>query len=382
MKAGKLYLFEVILLIILIVALLVSNNMTLPIVALSVFVYMIVVRKMFTRNQRKSLYEREIMYVLIGLGLAYIGIFYLLGFTYCGFAKQTIPFGIDTIFRYIIPNTIIIISSEIVRFIFLSQDGSVRLRGRRVDFSKLLTFINMVMIDLLIVRGIYNLNTLNGFLGLTGFALFASISCNLFYNYISKKYGEKPVMAHRLITTLYVYFIPVLPNLYIYFRSFIRMAYPFIMYLILEYGFTKDKHVVSYKEKKMNFVRIAAVLVITALFTMLISCKFRYGIIVIGSGSMTGSINYGDAAVFESYHGQKIEPGQVIVFMKDDVRLIHRVVDIQRINGELRYYTKGDANENLDPGYRTESDLRGVFHFKINYIGYPTLFINEVFNQS
>lgn len=381
MRTGKLYLFEVILLLILFVALLVSNNMTLPVLAFSLFVYMLVAKRMFTKNQRKSLYSREITYILIALGLSYVGIFYLLGFVYSGFSKQAITFGLSSIFTYIIPNVIIIISSELVRYIFLSQDSGHVYRGKKIDIPKILTFINMVLIDMILVRGMYNLETLNGFLGLTGFTLFASISYNLFYNYISKRYGEEPVIAHRLIVTLYAYLIPIFPNVYIFFRSFLRMVYPFLMYLILEYGYTKDRFVVSFKQRKGNFLRIATILIATTLVIMLISCKFRYGIIVIGSGSMTGSINYGDAAVFESYHGQKVEPGQVVVFKKEGVRLIHRIVDVQNINGELRFFTKGDANDNNDEGYRTSADLMGVFKFKINYIGYPTLFVNDLFGQ-
>lgn len=381
MKSGKLYLFEAILLVILIVALLVSNNMTLPVLAFSLFVYMIVVRKMFTKNNRKSLYSKEILYLLIGLAIVYLGIFYLMGFLFAGFNRQLLTFGFGTLIKYIIPNAIIILSAEIVRYIFLSQESSHKIRGRVVDFAKILTFINMVLIDLIIVRGTYNLDTLNGFLGLTGFTFFSSVSCNLFYNYVSKRYGEKGVIAHRIITTLYVYFIPVLPNVYIYFRSFLRMVYPYIMYMVLEYGYTKDKYVVSYSERKRNILKIAVILIFTAMFTMLISCKFRYGLIVIGSGSMTGTIDYGDAAFFESYHGQKIDEGQIIVFKRENIRLIHRVVDVQKINGELRFYTKGDANDTIDDGYRISSDVVGLVNFKIKYIGYPTLFVNDLFGR-
>ena len=34
---------------------------------------------------------------------------------------------------------------------------------------------------------------------------------------------------------------------------------------------------------------------------MLISCKFKFGVLVIGSGSMTGTINKGDIVLYETY---------------------------------------------------------------------------------
>ena len=35
------------------------------------------------------------------------------------------------------------------------------------------------------------------------------------------------------------------------------------------------------------------------------------------------------------------------------------LADIKIINGETRYYTKGDANEDLDAGYITDSNITG-----------------------
>lgn len=376
----KLYLFEVILLVILFVALLVSNNMTQPVLAFVLFLYMLLIKKSFTRKQKISLYSKEIMLLLIGFGVLYVGAFYLLGLFYYDFNRQLITFGFKTTIEYIIPTIIIVVSSEIVRNILISQDGSCQIGKRSIDISKAITFMNMVLIDMIVYRGVYNASTLNGFLGLTGFILCASISCNLFYNYVSARYSYKGIIGYRLITTLYAYIIPVIPNMYIYFRSFLRMTYPYIMYLVLEYTYTKEKHAIAFKDKRNNIIHITIVLVVTALIAMLISCQFRYGIIVVGSGSMTGAINYGDAAVFESYHGQKISKGDVIVFYKDDLRLIHRVVDVQKVNGSIRYYTKGDANDYVDEEYRTVKDIMGVYHFKINYIGYPTLFINDLFS--
>lgn len=376
----KLYLFEVILLIILFVALFVSNNMTQPILAFVLFLYMLLVRKSFTKNQKIPLYAREIMILLIGFGILYVGAFYLLGLFFYDFNKQLITFGFKTLIEYIIPTTIIVVSSEVIRNYLITQDGSCIIGKKSIDIAKAITFMNMVFIDMIVFRGVYNASTLNGFLGLTGFILCASISCNLFYNYVSIRYGYKGIIGYRLITSLYAYIIPYIPNMYIYFRSFLRMTYPYLMYLVLEYTYTKEKHAIAFKDKRNNIIHIGIVLTVTALVTMLISCQFRYGIIVVGSGSMTGAINYGDAAVFESYHGQKIEKGDVIVFYKDDLRLIHRVIDIQKVNGSIRYYTKGDANDYTDEGYRTVKDLMGVYHFKISYIGYPTLFINDLFS--
>ena len=121
----------------------------------------------------------------------------------------------------------------------------------------------------------------------------------------------------------------------------------------------------------------------TIIFAMLISCQFEYGILVIGSGSMTGTINKGDAIFYESYDKQEdsIEIGQVIVFNQDNRKIVHRVIDIKRVNDEVRYTTKGDANQEEDDGYITDEDVFGVCKSRILYIGYPSIWIRDIFSN-
>ena len=118
--------------------------------------------------------------------------------------------------------------------------------------------------------------------------------------------------------------------------------------------------------------------VIIICVAMVVSCQFRFGAIVIATDSMTGEINKGDVIIYEQYKNQKIEEGQVIVFYQNNYRVIHRVVRIENVDNETRYYTKGDANNTIDIGYRTRSDIIGLTDIKIAYIGYPTLWLHEL----
>ena len=117
-----------------------------------------------------------------------------------------------------------------------------------------------------------------------------------------------------------------------------------------------------------------------AAVTMLISCQFRFGVLVIGSESMTGAINKGDAVVFEKYNKEKLQKDQVVIFKKDDILVVHRIIRIKNVNGQYRYYTKGDANQKEDESYITSKDIVGVTKFRIQYIGYPSLWMRDIFS--
>ena len=291
-----------------------------------------------------------------------------------------ILFSFKTIINLIIPLTIIIISSEVLRFTLISQDGKIRIRNYSNDISKGLLFVIMVLIDLIIYVGIYDITKLDDFLALIGFISFASISCNLYYNYYSKRFGILGIILYRMITILYVYIIPIIPNMYIYFRSFLRMLYPYLMYLLMESTYGKTNFVEPYNTRRKNALLISTTIIVMAGITMLISCQFKYGILVVGSESMTGSIDKGDAIIYKSYEDDTIKIGDVIVFNYKDVKIVHRVMDKINVNGEIRYYTKGDINKGYDPDYRTKKDIIGVKKVKIKYVGIPTLWLHELFN--
>ena len=140
------------------------------------------------------------------------------------------------------------------------------------------------------------------------------------------------------------------------------------------------RHKMLLTQKSTNVISLIITIILLVGLILLISCKFKYGIMVVGSGSMTGSINKGDAVIFEQYKKQELYIGDVIIFILDKTPTIHRIVDIQTLNNEKIYYTKGDNNQDNDQGFRVESDIKGIVKFRVIYIGWPTLWVNELFN--
>ena len=376
----KLYIFEILIVTFLFIALFVSKNISRLVLSLILLGIAVIVKYSFKKKKIIRHINKEVTILMVALGMLYVGMFYLIGLFFYHFNNQMVTFGYKTLINFIIPTALIIVSSEVLRFVLLSQDGRIRIRNSNIDYSKGLTFIIMVLIDLIIYVGIYDIARLEDFLALLGFISFASISCNLYYNYYTKRFGINGIIFYRMITILYVYIIPIIPNVYIYFRSFLRMLYPYIMFIIMENTYGKTDFVIPFNTKRKNIILTTITIIFMAMFTMLISCQFRFGILVVGSESMTGSINKGDAIVYESYNGDNIKEGDVIVFIYNNTKIVHRVVEKINVNGEVRYYTRGDANNTYDPEYRTNDDIIGVRRFNIKYIGIPTLWLKELFS--
>jgi signal peptidase I len=315
--------------------------------------------------KREVLILSVIMAVIIASLTQFSGVF-------LGFRKNPYFVDLDILLKTILPLIVIVITTEIIRLVLLSQKNGV------ID---VIAFLICLCADVLATTSIPNVTTFNRFMDLVGLALFPALVSNVFHHYVTKHYGMLPNIAFRLLMTLYVYFIPRVTAMPDALTSCIKLFTPVLMLAIVYIFFSKRKKKAVQRGKKISVVGTTLALLATLSVAMLISCRFQYGAIVIATESMTGEINKGDMIIYERYEDQEIKEGQVIVFLKNNRRIVHRVVEIEYVGGETRYYTKGDANDGLDSGYRVEEDLFGVTDMKIAYIGTPSLWLREVLNS-
>ncbi len=377
----RIYYFELLLAVFLFFTLFASNIGNKKwLIAIFLLIYMTIIGFFLKRKAINSIYKKPTMFLMLLFGIIYLALFYLMGL-YFGFEKTKYIFSLNSLLKNIIPIIIVIFASERIRSILLSQDGVLNIRNHKINISDFLVFISMVFVDLIIYTSIYDLSSLDDFLTAVGFVLYASLSNNLLYNYFTKRFGPKGIIIFRLITVLYVYIIPITPSVYLFLRTFLRMLYPFLIYLVLENTYSKVIVAVSYTDKKKNILWTSILFVIVTLMIMLISCEFRFGIVVVGSDSMTGSINRGDAIIYERLKSvDELKVGEVIIFKYNGIRTIHRIIEIKAVNGEYRYITKGDANKEADNDYRLLTDVEGLVKMKIRSIGKPTLWLRSRFN--
>jgi signal peptidase len=102
-------------------------------------------------------------------------------------------------------------------------------------------------------------------------------------------------------------------------------------------------------------------------------------LVVVTSGSMVPTLQRGDLLVLQGRAEENIAVGDIIVFTAPghDAPIVHRVNSIEEVDGEIRYYTKGENNNYIDSGYRTYNDIIGVYVLKIPYLGHVSLFLKQ-----
>lgn len=323
------------------------------------------------RRTSTSIHKREALLLVTVISIIYAIVLQMTG-VHFGFYKNPYFVNTERLLEIVLPMAAVMIAVEIIRFVFLSQKN---------PFASVLSFLIAVLAEVLLFSSIPGITSFNKFMDLVGMTLFPALAANVFYHYASRHFGMMPNIAFRLITTLYTYFLPTTAAIPDALSACIKIVFPIGMFAFVSSLYEKKKKNALQKGQKVGWFATALTLVVIISIAMLISCQFRYGALVIATESMTGEINKGDMIIYERYDDQPIKEGQVIVFLQHKSKIVHRVIKIENIGGEMRYYTQGDANDSPDSGYRTEADIFGLTDMKVAYVGYPTLWLREMISK-
>ena len=318
--------------------------------------------------------NRTVAVIVLTAALLYLTLYYFAGLSFGYSASSKGELSPSSFVKYVIPITLSVVGYEFIREILLAQ------KSRLVIF---LSYAVGVAGEAVVAGGLSAVTSSYKFADFIGMSLFPALTANILYTYLSKEFGKLPCISYRLLMTLYVFLIPAKPALPGSLPAFALLILPLGLYAFIKFLFEKKVRAAGKKKDYPGMIFTAIAVVLMLCFVLLITCQFRFGMLVIASESMTGEINRGDAVVFESYDDcREIRENDVIVFTEGNKRVVHRVVAIVNENGQRRYVTKGDANEDIDLGFRTDEDIVGLVHFKVLYIGYPSLWLREIFNKS
>ena len=335
----------------------------------------ILISLLIKKRTALSINSKQVWLIVGIIGLLYL-VFYYVSAVYFGLTKTGYGLKSVIIFRFIIPIAIVIVCTEIVRYVLCAQKDK---------WANVFAYFIALCADVLICATIPAVTNMATFMDVVGLTLFPGLLYNLLYNYLSVRYGFIPIIIYKAFTVWAFYLIPYGSAISLSLVAFINMLLPIAIFIFIDSLFERKRRYALQNTSRfwrvMSKVLTVIVLILMIGTIIIVSNQFYIGAYVIATDSMTGELNKGDVAIYERYEDQLIIEGQVIVFEKNDSVIVHRVADIQIINGNIRYYTKGDTNDNLDVGFITDGDIIGLVTFKLPYFGYPTLWVRSLFER-
>ena len=334
------------------------------------FLILLIFYKFYVIEKDNHRFFKEVLFEIIIYTVLYFILFYLLGLI-VGLHRVPNYYSFKAVKDIILPIILFCILREILRYNFLCKA-----EGNR----KCIVFvvITMILIDLCDSYSVISLKTNYEVLKFVALTLFPTVAKNISYSYITRKAGYKPVIIFDLIFRLYPYLIPLLPNPSEYLMAIIYLLIPILFALRLYSFFERKKdHLLPSDYNKRRFKGIIAPLIIVIILVYFYSGYFRFFAVAIASGSMTPNINKGDIVIVDTKAPYNIEEGDPIAYTHENIIVVHRVVKKQEFHNQTIYYTKGDANNNIDDLVIEEDMIIGKVRFRIPYIGYPTVWFNE-----
>lgn len=301
----------------------------------------------------------------------------LLGLIF-GYLNNGYSMNFVNIIKNILPIILVIITSEFLRY-------CINIKGQNNKITIILSVIIFIMLDISLQSHLFNFNDKKDVVELICTIIFQSISKNILLTYSSIKFGYQGNIIYRLIMELPIYILPIIPNINIYLESIIQFIFPIIILYIISKNFEKNK-IQELDIRKSSFKSKILAMLLIIICTMTISLTsgiFSIYALSIGSESMVPNIHKGDVVIVKKIKQKDIEilkEKDILVFNYNKKVIVHRIVEKSMKDNKYYFKTKGDNNNNIDDWIIEENDVIGIAKFKIRFIGYPTVWLNEYLN--
>ena len=369
----KLLIFESLILIILLLNSFIWNILETYSKIIFLLIITIILKKLLGLEKDKHRYLKDILFDTIIFLLIYFLLYYLFGLI-IGFAKTDNYYTLTNIFKFIIPTILTIIIKEFLRY-------SMIMKSEGNKFLLITTCILFIFFDLTTAIYYTNFQTKYESFIFIALTLLPTISTNISCSYITYKIGYKPPTFYLLITSLYQYLLPIIPNPNEYLAAIINFLLPIFYAFKINNFFNKETD--EYIDRNYGKQHFSSLIIPTLIIIVLVyftSGYFHYYAVAIASGSMEPKISKGDIVIIEQIEEkyEELVVGQVIAYKYNGIIVVHRLVNIIEENGKYYFYTKGDANTQQDNYPIEENMILGKVNVKIPYIGYPTVWLNEL----
>ena len=373
MKKGyiRLLVFEAIIALILFLNSFVWNILSRHFMNIFLLIVLILFRVFFGLEKDRHRYFKEVLFEIFSFVMFFFIVFYLMGLV-VGLAKTRNYLTYTGIKNILLPLILFSILREILRYNLLNKaDGNL--------ICTIMVVFTIFLFDITDDFYYSSFKSQYDILKFIALTLFPLISKNICYSYITKRLGYKPVIIYDLVFSLYPYLLPLIPNPSEYVVSIIYLIVPILFtYKIVNFVNKKKDDLIPSDYHRRKFKGLLLPLATISVLVYFYSGYFRYYAIAVASGSMSPKILKGDIVIVDQKQKkEKINIGDVLAYRRNEVIVVHRVVNRIEYGDSYIYYTKGDANNNVD-GIVIEEDMTiGVVKVKIPYIGWPTVWFNK-----
>ena len=305
--------------------------------------------------------KREIYFTLT-ISILFLTLYLVSGFTF-GFNKN--------LFNDSLINTLINLGTMV-----LTIAGMEKLRFKLIQSNKN-NFIIITLITVIIIISEINIKMVFLSHNIAFFHYLISviipiIAQNILYTYLSLNAHYNIPIIIRIFDEVPPTFLPIILNSNWFITGAFALIKVLIIYHLFKYFIVKKK-IINHLTK-LNMSLYPLTITASLLLVLFMLGLFSYQPIAILSNSMSPTFQRGDVVIYKKE--ENIAIGDIIIFQYQNHNIVHRVTGINEY-----YITKGDANNSMDYIKLKKEDIKGVYQFHIKYLGYPSIWLNELLTK-
>ena len=325
------------------------------------------------KNYRRYLHKSDKFQTTFIVVITYLSLYFTLGIF---FGYQHNVYSMTA--KGIVTNTLlfmpIIIFQEYIRQVLIEYSGNNK---------KLLILITIlfILVTLNYSSLLNNFRSSEAAFKYICSDIIPTIAMNVLFTYLTYISGYTSAAVYRILTTAIALYLPILPNLDWFFTGLSGILVPAILFAIINYSHMMLIKNQTKKEEKSNrpstYIPVFAFIFCVVAFVI---GMFKYMPLAVVSNSMFPLFERGDVAIIEQIDKteiNKIKEGTIVKYQANGYYVIHRVKKIEETEDGLLFTTKGDNNNAEDSEKVKEEQIKGIYKFKIKYIGYPSVWLSE-----
>lgn len=298
----------------------------------------------------------------------------VIGGVFCGFGKSPYSFTPQGIFLNLIFVGAALVAMELSRAYIinsLSKKHTVLVLGL---VALLFTMLNFSPFRFL---GLGEPLETVTFLGGDVIPLLAQ---NLLASFLVLLGGAIPAIAYRGVLAAFEWFCPILPDLSWGLKALLGTMVPALGFLAV-HSLSSGQLRIARREKRTTGGGSLVGGTLTAIVALAL-LWFSLGLLplfpsTVAGGSMSPALHLGDMAIAAKVAPDAIREGDIIVFQQGEMRVIHRVVDIEERGDVRQFITKGDANSVPDAAPVAPEQVKGKVMFALPKLGWVTLILRS-----
>ena len=282
-------------------------------------IYLIIkLNKTHIRNFNRNRYISRMLIIT----LIYYIIYFYFGF-FLGFLRSPYSHQIFTIAKNVFNSLVLMLAIELSRYIYVSKNKDNKL------IIVIFTILLIIMeINIPQVLSLYNVNDKEGLFKYIFQHILPLISISFLFTYIDTISNYKTIMVYRIITVLFIYIMPIFPNINWFLDASQGVLVPAFFFMLFKYVFTKQENMSKRKVKSSRLSLTIAIVSMATLVAFMLGA-FKCEPVTIVSNSMLPTYSRGDVIIYEKMSSQATE--------KNYTEILKAIEVLSEIEQELRY---------------------------------------------